>query len=160
MISLRPAYNGLTNNISTALQELKGYPWPLGTEDFVNVRVKGAYIQGYSKHFGIEPLTRYNTRVEELEKVGQKWKLRSSTLVKGPREGWEKFEGVEVTNPYILNERLLRAIRNLTQSLLQMATITPARFLIYPVSRSGKLHGRSECSTRNAIEDQMDSKIR
>src|SRR6267154_486433 len=52
-IARRPAYNGLTNNISTVLQELKGYPWPAGTEDFVNVRVKGEYIQSYSKHFNI-----------------------------------------------------------------------------------------------------------
>ena len=92
----RPAYNGLTNNISTVLQELKGYPWPAGTEDFVNVRVKGEYIQSYSKHFNIEPLIKYRTRVEKLEKIGTKWKLRSSTLIKGDRNGHKVIKETEV----------------------------------------------------------------
>ncbi|KAG0649154.1 Flavin-containing monooxygenase ustF2 [Hyphodiscus hymeniophilus] len=86
---------GLTNNVSTVLQELKGYPWPAGTEDFVNVRAKGAYLQGYSKEFGVESLIRYNTRVEKLEKVDKKWKLRSLTLLKNSNATWEKRETVE-----------------------------------------------------------------
>jgi hypothetical protein len=75
---------------------LKGYPWPAGTEDFVNVRVKGDYIQRYSKHFNVEPLIKYNTRVENLEKAGSKWKLQSSILIKGAARGTEIKKVVEV----------------------------------------------------------------
>jgi hypothetical protein len=84
----RPAYSGLTNNVSTKLQKLKDFPWKEGTSDFVNVRAKQEYIQSYSKHFGVEPLIRYNTRVEKLEKVGRKWLIKSTTLIReGPTKG-------------------------------------------------------------------------
>lgn len=83
-----PAYDGLTNNISTVLQELKGHPWKAGIGDFVNVRVVGDYLESYSKSFDVETLTKFNTRVEKLEKVGNKWQLRSSTLLlSGPQAG-------------------------------------------------------------------------
>ncbi|TAQ91422.1 hypothetical protein B7494_g135 [Chlorociboria aeruginascens] len=88
-----PAYSGLTNNVATSLQELKGYPWKEGTGDFVNVRVIGEYIQGYARHFGVEPLIRYNTRVEKLQKKGMKWVLRSNTLMReGPEKGTSHYE--------------------------------------------------------------------
>ena len=75
---------------------MKGYPWPAGTEDFVNVRMKGDYIQRYTKHFNVESLIKYNTRVENLKKDGSKWKLRSSTLIKGTAKGTEIKKVVEV----------------------------------------------------------------
>ena len=54
----------------------------------MNVRQKQEYIQSYSKHFGIEALIRYNTRVEKLEKIDDKWKLASTTLIReGPNKG-------------------------------------------------------------------------
>jgi len=86
--SVRPAYSGLTNNVSTKLQHLKGFPWKEGTPDFVNVRAKQEYLQSYSKHFGIETLIRYNTRVEKLQKTNGKWWVNSTTLVRdGTRKG-------------------------------------------------------------------------
>ena len=86
--SVRPAYSGLTNNVSTKLQQLKGFPWKEGTPDFVNVRAKQGYLQSYSKHFGVETLIRYNTRVEKLQKINGKWWVNSTTLIRdGPRKG-------------------------------------------------------------------------
>ncbi|TVY45934.1 Flavin-containing monooxygenase [Lachnellula occidentalis] len=83
-----PAYDGLTTNVSTNLQELKDYPWPEGNEQFVNVRVCGEYIQSYSREFGIEQVTKYDTRVENIEKRGGKWNVESSTLIhEGPNKG-------------------------------------------------------------------------
>lgn len=94
--TFRPAYSGLTNNVPTTLQNLKGFPWPEGTPDFVNVRDKQRYIQGYSKNFNIEPLIRYNTRVERLQKIDRKWQVTFATLVKGEAGGIEKVRGKEV----------------------------------------------------------------
>jgi cation diffusion facilitator CzcD-associated flavoprotein CzcO len=93
----RPAYSGLTNNVSTKLQQLKGFPWKEGTPDFVNVRQKQEYIQSYSTHFGVEPLIRYNTRVEKLQKVDGRWKINSSTLVKDGSSKLKKSNEVEVS---------------------------------------------------------------
>ncbi|KAK0128997.1 hypothetical protein ONS95_000938 [Cadophora gregata] len=92
------------NNVPTSLQEMKGHPWPAGTDSFVNVRIKQQYIQSYSKSFGVEPLIRYNTRVEGLRKVSTKWEVRSTTFIRvGPRRGqkWhsvEEFDGVVVAS--------------------------------------------------------------
>ena len=82
------------NNISTKLQELKDFPWPEGTPDYVNVRVKQNYIQSYSKAFGVEELTRYNTRVEKLEKEGNIWKVQS-TLTR--EEGNDRGKRIKTT---------------------------------------------------------------
>lgn len=95
-LAFSPAYSGLTNNVPTTLQNLKGFPWPEGTPDFVNVRDKQRYIQGYSKAFNIEPLIRYNTRVERLQKIDRKWQLKLTTLVKDEVGGIEKVPGKEV----------------------------------------------------------------
>lgn len=72
----------MENNIPTPLQALKDYPWKKGTKDNVNVRVNGEYLEGYWRHFGLEALTKFDTRVQKVEKVGNKWELQSSTLVK------------------------------------------------------------------------------
>ena len=83
-----PAYDGLTTNVPTNLQELKDHPWPEGNEQFVNVRVCGEYIQSYSRKFGIEQVTKYDTRVENIEKRGDKWRVESTTLfTEGPNKG-------------------------------------------------------------------------
>jgi cation diffusion facilitator CzcD-associated flavoprotein CzcO len=96
---IRPAYSGLTNNVSTKLQQLKGFPWKEGTPDFVNVRQKQEYLQSYSSHFGVEPLIKYNTRVEKLQKINGRWRVNSSTLIRdGPSEG-KRVDEVEVSFP-------------------------------------------------------------
>ncbi|KAF8850805.1 FAD/NAD(P)-binding domain-containing protein [Acephala macrosclerotiorum] len=77
-----PAYPGLTNNVSTKCQSLKGFPWPKGTPDYVNVLVKQKYIQDYAEKFGVVPLIQFNTRVERIQKVGKRWRVRTTTLVK------------------------------------------------------------------------------
>ncbi|TVY50730.1 Flavin-containing monooxygenase ustF2 [Lachnellula cervina] len=99
-----PAYDGLTTNVPTNLQELKGYPWPEGNEQFVNVRVCGKYLQSYSREFGVEQVTKYNTRVENVEKRGDKWRVESTTLLlEGPNKGditinSDEFDRVIVAN--------------------------------------------------------------
>ena len=93
----RPAYSGLTNNVSTKLQQLKGFPWKEGTPDFVNVRQKQEYIQSYAQHFGVESVIRYNTRVEKLQKIHGRWKINSSTFAKDGSSIGKKVNAVEVS---------------------------------------------------------------
>ncbi|CZR66970.1 related to FAD dependent oxidoreductase [Phialocephala subalpina] len=89
-----PAYPGLTNNVSTKCQSLKDFPWPEGTPDYVNVLVKQKYIQGYAERFGVVPLIQFNTRVERIQKVGEKWRVRTTTLIKDAsgRIDWRRGE--------------------------------------------------------------------
>lgn len=83
-----PAYDGLTTNVPTDLQEFKGYPWPEGNDQFVNVRVCGEYLQSFSRKFGVEEVTRFNSRVENVEKKNGKWIVQSTTLItEGPDRG-------------------------------------------------------------------------
>jgi DNA repair ATPase RecN len=92
----RPAYSSLKNNIPTSLQELKGHPWPQNTPDFINVREVGEYIHSYVRKFDVEEVTKYDTRVEKLEKVGKKWRVESSTLIREGEERGKKVREVEV----------------------------------------------------------------
>lgn len=85
------------NNVPTTLQEMIGHPWPAGTESYVNVRVKQRYIQSYAKAFDTDRFIKYNTRVEQLRKIGSKWQVRSTTLAtQGPERG-RKIPGVDVS---------------------------------------------------------------
>jgi hypothetical protein len=81
------------------LQELKGHPMKPGMGEFVNVRVVGDYIRSYAQSFNVEPLIKYNTRAEKLWKYGEKWSLRSSTLVRigtdSPQKVYQEHVKVE-----------------------------------------------------------------
>ncbi len=93
----RAGYSGLTSNVPTGLQTLKGFPWPEGTGDYVNVREKQKYIQSYSSAFEVERFIKYNTRVEKLEKVGNKWRLRSSELISDGDKGFYTVQSTDVS---------------------------------------------------------------
>jgi len=130
---LSPAYSGLTNNVSTKLQELKGFPWKEGTGDFVNVRDKQEYIQSYSRAFGVEPLIRYNTRVEKLEKINGKWQLNSTTLIRdGPHKG-KHVNKVEVSESCQIFGCKLTSPRYLTQLSWHLDIIIVLMCLIFLV---------------------------
>jgi len=91
-----PAYSSLTTNVAVALSELEGHPWKLGTPEFVNVRVVGEYLQSYAQAFDIGSLINYDTRVEQLKKVGGKWQITSTTLITDGPEPGKKVAKVEV----------------------------------------------------------------
>lgn len=91
-----PAYFGLTTNISTKLQEMKDHPWKDGTDDFVNVKVVGDYLEDYAKRFHLERVFRYNTKVETIDKVDGKWIVKSKALSKTHDETIEFIKSEEV----------------------------------------------------------------
>ncbi|KAI9832397.1 MAG: hypothetical protein M1819_004385 [Sarea resinae] len=107
-----PAYEGLSNNVSTPLMQLKGHPWPEGTEDYVNHRILSQYIQDASQKYGVEASTIYDTRVERVEKRGSKWRFRTTTLRKNGPGSWKKikafwnFDAVVVASGHYHAERV------------------------------------------------------
>jgi hypothetical protein len=127
----RPAYSGLTNNVSTKLQQLKGFPWPKGTGDFVNVRAKQAYIQSYSRAFGVEPLIRYNTRVEKLQKIDGKWRINSTTLTRGGLSKAKRENEIEVYASFRAIGLKLTVHRNLTLLWSLLGIIIVLTYLIF-----------------------------
>ena len=63
----------------------------------MNVRAKQQYLQSYSKAFGVERLTKYNTRVEKLTKIGDQWQVRTTTLLLDGLERGKKVQNVDVS---------------------------------------------------------------
>ncbi|CAD6445792.1 6fdc982d-a0c6-4e74-9eea-af9f47ff6dff [Sclerotinia trifoliorum] len=97
-----PAYFGLTTNISTKLQEMKGHPWKEGTGDFVNVKVVGDYLKDYARRFHLEQALRYNTKIEAIEKVGSKWVVKSKLLNKADGGNIEFVEREEIFDKVVV----------------------------------------------------------
>lgn len=77
---IRPCYASLNNNVSTRLLKLQINTWPQGTPDFVSHRILNEYIRDTSQKAGVHRKTKYNTKVERIEKAGTKWGVRTSTL--------------------------------------------------------------------------------
>ena len=78
----RPCYEGLTNNVSTTEMELQSNKWKPGTADFVKHNVLAEYIQDTARVNGIEDAIEFQTRVDHVEKSGDKWTVQTTTLVK------------------------------------------------------------------------------
>ncbi|KAK5227775.1 hypothetical protein LTR47_008582 [Exophiala xenobiotica] len=98
-----PCYAGLMNNVSTPLMRTSLGAWPEGTADFVSQKVLEEYIQSLAEVTGVNKVTKYNTRVEEVWKQGDTWKLRTTTLEKTTnrqrlRESHWAFDAVVVAS--------------------------------------------------------------
>ena len=79
-----PCYAGLMNNVSTPLMQTTLGSWPPETPDFVSQNVIEEYIQNISEMNGVVAITKYNTRVENVQKQNEVWKLRTTSLDKTP----------------------------------------------------------------------------
>lgn len=77
-----PCYAGLRNNVPTSLMFSVLSPWPAGTEDVVNQINLERYIQMLARNHGVDQVTQYDTRVDEIRKTedGGRWVVRTVTL--------------------------------------------------------------------------------
>ncbi|KAF7186309.1 Flavin-containing monooxygenase ustF2 [Pseudocercospora fuligena] len=75
-----PCYIALKNNVSTIEMELTCQQWKPGTEEFVPHHVLGDYIQDTAKENGVLESISFGTRVDQIEKVGDKWRVAVSKL--------------------------------------------------------------------------------
>jgi cation diffusion facilitator CzcD-associated flavoprotein CzcO len=80
-----PCYAGLKNNVPTYLMASVLDPWPQGTEAFVSQKYLEQYIQLLAKNHGVDAVTSFHTRVDEIRKTpdGTKWEIRSVALQRG-----------------------------------------------------------------------------
>ncbi|KAK3296328.1 uncharacterized protein B0H64DRAFT_424761 [Chaetomium fimeti] len=80
-----PCYAGLKNNVPTHLMTSALGPWPEGTQPFVSQRYLEEYVQTLAKDHGVDEVTSFHTRVDEVRRTvdGTKWELRLVALEKG-----------------------------------------------------------------------------
>lgn len=60
--------------------QFQDYPYPDGTKPYINHTDIANYVHSYAKHFGVDEVTSYDTRVELVEKVAQYWRIRLRRL--------------------------------------------------------------------------------
>ncbi|KAG7290195.1 hypothetical protein NEMBOFW57_000193 [Staphylotrichum longicolle] len=80
-----PCYAGLKNNVPTYLMASVLGGWPEGTEAFVSQKYLEEYIQSLAANTGVDAITRFRTRVDDIRKTpeGGKWEIRSVALEEG-----------------------------------------------------------------------------
>ena len=80
-----PCYVGLKNNVPTYLMASALSAWPEGTETFVSQKHLEEYIQTLAVNHGVDAVTLFRTRVDEIRKTseGTKWEIRSIALEHG-----------------------------------------------------------------------------
>lgn len=127
-----PCYEGLTNNVSTPLMEIKNQQWKIGTPDFVKHDILGAYIQEIPFRGSLQDSIRLNTRVSKVWKNGKVWLVESIELKELSDGRLMKLRIVDVCDfihPFpVLN---LTKYRNSAPSWWQTVIITCQMFLIY-----------------------------
>ncbi|OIW34139.1 FAD/NAD(P)-binding domain-containing protein [Coniochaeta ligniaria NRRL 30616] len=79
-----PCYAGLKNNVPTTLMYSVLDPWPEGTEEHTGQENIERYVQTLAHNHGVENVTQYSTRVDEIKKSedGVTWTVRTVALEK------------------------------------------------------------------------------
>ncbi|KAK3313731.1 hypothetical protein B0H66DRAFT_566840 [Apodospora peruviana] len=75
-----PCYAGLKTNVPSTLMFSSLTPWPEGTEPSVPQSQVEEYIRRIAKEHGVDDVTLFHTRVDEVRKTGAKWEIRSVSL--------------------------------------------------------------------------------
>ncbi|ORY32264.1 hypothetical protein BCR39DRAFT_587004 [Naematelia encephala] len=96
-----PVYWTLSNNVPTNTMAFKDFPYPPATEANIPHTQIAAYVHDYARHFGLDEITSYNTRVEHATKIntasGDVWRLTLHNLESGQEKFWtEDFDAVVV----------------------------------------------------------------
>jgi len=94
-----PCYAGLQTNIPTNVLVSRLLPWPEGTELKISQQLSEKYIKDIAAIHGVDGRTRFNTRVEDVNKTsdGKKWKVRTLSLERfsGPSSSSRLVERIE-----------------------------------------------------------------
>lgn len=94
-----PCYAGLKTNVPTQLMVSSLTPWPEGTEPSVGQQQVNQYIQKLAKDHGVNDVTHFQTRVDEVRKLSNddtnpnkdKWEIRTVSLESGSDRLVEKL---------------------------------------------------------------------
>lgn len=67
--------------MSTIEMELRAQKWKPGTAEHVHHTTIQEYLEQTAHDNGIEPLIRFGTRVDHVEKNGSRWKIQTSKIM-------------------------------------------------------------------------------
>ncbi|KAK0637411.1 hypothetical protein B0T17DRAFT_614007 [Bombardia bombarda] len=107
-----PCYAGLKTNVPTTLMRSTLGSWPEGTGEFTSQQHVELYVQTLAKNHGVQDVTLFQTRVDEVRKTADnsKWEVRSVTLIKTPTphlvERISLFDLVVVASGHYNNPRI------------------------------------------------------
>ncbi|CAO3588013.1 unnamed protein product [Absidia cylindrospora] len=78
-----PCYQSLRNNVATPLLKYKDLDWPTDTPWFTTHDKILTYLQDYSKQFGLDDITEFNTSLEKLTELPQQagWKVLTKKVI-------------------------------------------------------------------------------
>ncbi|KAK3400945.1 hypothetical protein B0T20DRAFT_157495 [Sordaria brevicollis] len=88
-----PCYAGLKTNVPTPLMGTALGDWPEGSPASVSHSDALQYIRSLAKKSGLDAVTEFNTRVEDVRKTsdGLKWKITTVTMEKSDRIPGTRF---------------------------------------------------------------------
>ena len=75
-----PCYAGLKNNVSLTAMKTSLAEWPAGLEEFVSQKYLEDYIQTIAEIHGVNAAAKFNTRVEDVRKIGDRWRICTTTF--------------------------------------------------------------------------------
>lgn len=75
-----PCYAGLMNNVSLTCMKTSLDDWPAGLEEFVSQRYLEEYIQAIAVKHRVNEQIEYDSRVDRVGKVGEKWRVVTTKL--------------------------------------------------------------------------------
>ncbi|KAK3334058.1 hypothetical protein B0T19DRAFT_449308 [Cercophora scortea] len=93
-----PCYAGLTTNVPTSLMFSSLDPWPEGSAFYERQQNVERYIQTIAKNHGVESVTLFRTRVDDVRKTddGTKWEVRSVTFNNSGSGGVQLVERISL----------------------------------------------------------------
>ncbi|GMF27762.1 unnamed protein product [Phytophthora lilii] len=86
----------LHTNLPTSIMQLKDFPFQAGLPSYPSHADVLEYLQNYAKHFGVDEFVRTDTKVDNVAKVGDHWRISVESKEKGAYD--EEFDRVVVAN--------------------------------------------------------------
>ena len=85
-----PCYWNLTNNVPTGTMAFKDFGYPPGTDSNISHQLIADYVHSYSRNYGLDKITSFNTRVESAIKQDGSWRLNLRQIVGGREKQWHE----------------------------------------------------------------------
>ncbi|KAG6969313.1 hypothetical protein JG687_00003289 [Phytophthora cactorum] len=103
-------YKSLHTNLPTSIMQLRDFPFQAGLPSYPSHADVLEYLQNYAKHFGVDEFVRTGTKVTEVSKVGDQWKISVQSKGKGVYD--EEFDRLVVANGHF-NKAWLAPIKGI-----------------------------------------------
>ncbi len=73
---IAPAYQSLHLNSEAMVTAYRDFPFPSGSPLYPDHRQVRRYLESYAQTFGVKPHIRFNSRVTDVSRVGERWRVQ------------------------------------------------------------------------------------